>query len=81
MKKVNHYIIPIFANSLFMESKDQMNHFSHFHFSVVWLEFLNDDGSFATGVTSDGSQIPESPYFLIDTQTFDYGGSSIKIIL
>jgi len=48
---------------------------------VAWLEFLNDDGSFATGVTSDGSQIPASPYLLIDPQTFNYGGISIKIIL
>jgi len=47
---------------------------------VVWLEFLEDNGSFATGVTSDGAEIV-SPYVLTDTQTFDYGGSSIKIIL
>lgn len=48
---------------------------------VAWLEFLNDDGSFATGVTSDGSEIPASPYLLIDPQTFNYDGNSIKIIL
>ena len=49
-------------------------------FLVVILEFLNDDGSFATGVTSDGDPIV-SPYKITDTQTFTYDGYSITIIL
>jgi len=48
--------------------------------AVVYLEFLNNDGSFATGVTSDGDPIV-SPYYLTDTQTFTYDGYSITIIL
>jgi len=80
------------TNEYFDKSEEKtiryhVNHFDQYcsilrlNEEVVWLEFLNDDGSFATGVTSDGSQIPASPYLLIDTQTFNYGGYSIKIIL
>jgi len=59
---------------------DQYCHELHVNEEVVILEFLNDDGSFATGVTSDGDPIV-SPYYLTDTQTFTYDGYSITIIL
>jgi len=59
---------------------DQYCHELHVNEEVVILEFLNDDGSFATGVTSDGDPIV-SPYYLTETQTFTYEGYSITIIL
>jgi len=48
----------------------------------IILEFLEDDGSYSTGVTSDGTAIT-SPYHVsktVDSQEFSYGGFTIKLI-
>merc|ERR1712198_142962 len=59
---------------------DQYCHEIRVYEAVVILEFLNNNGSFATGVTSDGDPIV-SPYYLTETQTLTYEGYSITIIL
>merc|ERR1719300_30758 len=44
----------------------------------VILEFLEDNGSYSTGVTSGGAQVT-SPYKLTETKEFQYGGFTIEL--